>query len=190
MGDLAYLLIVFAFFGACIALAAWLEALGSLHDVSYLVLGIVSFALLVYLLYALCGLRSSRKGRGEPWAGHSADRSLRRPAGADRQAAGHLHGPRLPRRAHLHGPDRAARREAHLSSLRHRRGARDGVTGYGLAGRLQPRRAAVIYAILRLQGHLPLNPAHIPDMSPRWPSTRPSASPPTPTGRSTYPKRR
>ena len=76
--------------------------------------------------------------------GHSADRVVRRTSGADRQTARYLHGARLSRRAHLHGSYRAARREAHLPSLRHRRDARDG--GHrlrGLAARLQPCGAAV-----------------------------------------------
>ena len=48
-----------------------------------------------------------------------------------------------------------------------------------------------VYVLLRLQGVLPLNPQGFPANTSRlWRSTRPSASPPTPTGRATAAKRR
>ena len=54
MADLVYLLIVVAFFALADRLRARrAEALGTRVNVSYLVLGIVSVALIVYLFYAL-----------------------------------------------------------------------------------------------------------------------------------------
>ena len=49
----------------------------------------------------------------------------------------------------------------------------------------------VVYGLLRLQDFLPLNPQSMAgDARPTWRSTRPSALPPTPTGRATAAKRR
>ena len=50
---------------------------------------------------------------------------------------------------------------------------------FNLAGML------VLYAVQRLQGVLPLNPQGLAAVDPRWPLTRPPASPPIPTGRAT-----
>jgi K+-transporting ATPase ATPase A chain len=88
------------------------------------------------------------------------------PGGRDRLAAGRLHVARLERRAHLARPGAASRRGALLQGLR-RRSAKS-QSWYGYAGALLAFNLVgflLVYAVLRLQGVLPLNPQGFPGLS-------------------------
>ena len=129
----------------------------------------VALGLGAYLIFAL--LNPERLipdgGSQHDFVRLAGNRPDPRPSRADRAAAGALHGARLLRRAHLSVPRPRPRRAGLLRRRRRRARARAGLAVlYAAMLAFSAAGFVSLYAILRLQAYLPLNPQGFDNVPP------------------------